>query len=177
MGTVYTPAPSDFTVISGQNDLSVAGEVSVFANNVSGEVEFFDIPYGQNFRVNARYRQSPLNTMSGIGVGDTTISLYQSGVKKFSMESYLATIPGDVGMYVTQSSAGFGWSNSRYNSSRGPISNKTDYTIERIGTIFYFKVNNVIVYTFTDTLASGSLQIRVKTRFVDIVNLKYIALA
>lgn len=177
LGTVYIPTASDYTVISGQSNLTVDGEVSVFANNVSGEVEFFDIPFGQNFRVSAMYRQSPLNTVAGAGVGDTTISLCQSGVKKFAMESYLAVIPSDVGMYVTQASTGFDWPNFRYNSGRGPISNKTDYTIERIGTIFYFKINNVIVYTFTDTLASGSLQIRVKTRFVDIVNLKYIALA
>jgi hypothetical protein len=175
IGTVYVPNNSDYTVISGNVDTSVNGEVKVVTDNVQGIVEFFNIPFGQNFRVNQNARRSLINTVAGVGLGTTRVCLYQNGARLFSLESYMNDARTDnVFYYINQKSTGFG-----YGASRGSVSNiySNTVTFERIGTTFYIKSAGVIVHTFSDSLASGNLQIRVQTKHIDVVNIKYIELA
>ena len=174
LGDVFTPTDSDYTVLSGNVDTSVDGEIKVEIENIAGAVEFYNIPNGQDFRVNFRIAKSPINSLEGTGLNSTKIQLCQSGTVLFSCSSYINYISTDnFYFFVQESSTGIGYGN--------PATNVTDligklFTYERIGTTFRFKVNNVTVKTFTDTVPSGDLQIRIATQFLDIVNIKYIEL-
>ncbi len=177
LGEVFIPTEETITIVSGQIDTSIDGQIKVLNDNIAGIGEFFSIPIDKDFRLEWKFSESLVNTQGGVGLGSSRIDLLtQAGNKVlFRGDVYLNKLPSEIGMFLNQSTSGFGFGSNVYNSLRPPVTNH-NYMFERINGILHFKINGVTKHTFTDVADSDVMKIQMSTRFLDIINIRYIEL-
>lgn len=179
-GVIYKPNTADWTVLSGSPDLSVEGEYHISLYNATHSVKWnkaFD--YTRNFQVIFRFKRSPTGSI-GTEWGQGSFS---------SFVVALANAGGTVGFTTAiysslychhMASSGTPSGNLFYQSS-GTATEKGAYfetqtiSYKYISGVMYIYLNNALKFTYSLTITEN-LFLNIKSKTVDVVDIKYIEL-
>ena len=166
-GEVTVPKASDFSIVSGQADISQDGIIKVKQAGITGVVKFFNIPSSENFQLEFKASKSPLYTFPLSTISDklNSVKLYIGGVEKLWF------------YYVIQSS-GYSVVEVRHNNG-GPTGWAGSANFEHLNLIKFekkdgklnFYVNNTIRASFNETTA-GNVEVRAQVQSLDYIDIK-----
>lgn len=167
LGVAYSPIESDFNNITGQIDLTENGSAKVKIANTVGTAEFFDIPPTINVSIRFKLRPSALGGTPppfGTIVYDLTL---------FDKVTGLDTFKAGMGVYSTYNiSKGFYNATEKVSRNFGGGS----FEFRRRSNLVQLFIDGTLAFSYTETV-NNSQGIRVRVKYYDIYDIKYIELA
>ena len=164
-GEVTVPQPSDFTIVSGQADISKAGEINIKQANANAVVKFFSIPENEEFQLEWKASKSPLIAPTSL---QNWMHIYINGTKKFVLE-YIVNANGYTSVQAVQSSEWtkpYGWTGSGSLEGIGKIK------FEKKDGKFKLYVNNIFKHQFSDSANGGNIEFRALISTLNFVEIK-----